>query len=284
LVGCKPDRKQISKKEFGRDVEGVRADTRRAARVRDPGREGTLAIGAVLGGVRYYPDVIAVTGLAFEARIAGGRTVLGDGLRNEARLREMISRGCRGIISFGVAGGLSPDLRPGQWVVASRVMSDNECLVVDAHWSQRILDALPRAEYVPMAGVDAPVADPSAKRALFKRTGASTVDMESHIAARIAAAYGLRFAACRVIIDPADRALPPAALQGLGAQGVVDLRGIMRSIMEQPSQLPELLRLALDASIAKATLQRGRDVLGPTFGFPVVSPLAQPLELQAASC
>jgi adenosylhomocysteine nucleosidase len=231
-----------------------------------------LTFGTALSGIRYNPEVIAVTGLAFEARIAGGIAILGEGLRNETNVREMVAQGCRGIVSFGVAGGLAPHLRAGQWVVASRVTSHNFQYGVDVNWSRQILDVLPEAEYVSMFGVEEPIADPTAKRALLERSGADTVDMESHLAARVAAAYGLRFAACRVIIDPAQRALPPAALLGLSARGTLDLRSIAHSIIGQPSQLPDLLRLAIDACIARVALRRGRGLLGPTFGFPMVSP------------
>jgi hypothetical protein len=57
--------------------------------------------------------VVAVTGLGFEARIAGSAAVIDCGLRNSALLRAIVARGCRGIISFGVAGGLAPGLPPG---------------------------------------------------------------------------------------------------------------------------------------------------------------------------
>src|SRR6202008_52779 len=71
--------------------------------------------------------VIAVTGMAFEARIARGKGVeavyaaRADLL--ERALNEAIARGCAGIISFGTAGGLAPDLAPGTLIVASSVHS-----------------------------------------------------------------------------------------------------------------------------------------------------------------
>jgi hypothetical protein len=47
--------------------------------------------------------------------------------------------------------------------------------------------------------------------------------MESHIAAEIAAAHQIPFAACRVIIDAAHRALPSAAGAALDSNGSVDV-------------------------------------------------------------
>jgi adenosylhomocysteine nucleosidase len=212
--------------------------------------------------------VVAVTGLAFEARIAGSAAVIECGLRNSAPLRALVARGCRGIISFGVAGGLAPGLPPGQWIVASAIVSNDEHHSVDRLWSECLLKMLPRAKHAAIAGVDATVNDPNDKRALHARTRALGVDMESHVAARVAHDHGLPFAACRVILDPAHRTLPPAARVSLRAQAVPDSRAVLRSVTAEPSQLPGLIRLALDASIAKMALRRGRALLGPSFAFP----------------
>jgi nucleoside phosphorylase len=57
------------------------------------------------------------------------------------------------------------------------------------------------------------------KRALRAETGALAVDMESHVAARVAARRGLPFAVVRVISDSADEALPPAAQIGMKPDG-----------------------------------------------------------------
>ena len=67
--------------------------------------------------------LIIVVGLAFEARIAAGpgmRVVCGGDSRHlSATLAAAIAEAralfgnCPGIISFGVAGGLAPQLRPG---------------------------------------------------------------------------------------------------------------------------------------------------------------------------
>ncbi len=231
-------------------------------------REGALRRLGDVSAIRHIRSVVTVTGLAFEARIAGGVAVVGDGIRTASTLSAIIGRGSRGIISFGIAGGLAPDLSPGQWVVASAVVSDKERHAVDMAWSERLLEALPGARHATIAGVDAPVSDPGEKRELHMRTGAHVVDMESHLAARIASEHGLPFTACRVIVDPAHRGLPPAALVGLAPEGIPDLGAVLRSVMEKPSQLPDLVRLAIDATIARAALRRGRALLGPSLAFP----------------
>jgi hypothetical protein len=118
-----------------------------------------------------------------------------------------------------------------------------------------------------MIGVDEPVATRHAKQALYHRTGALAVDMESHLAAKVALQFGLAFAAFRIVIDPADRTLPPAALLRPRCSGSSDLKAICRSLAQQPGQLPALARLALDAWMASRALLRGRRQLGERFAF-----------------
>jgi len=218
-----------------------------------------------------FKPVIAVTCLAYEARVAAGSGVSvvcsdQDGL--SAALEAAVNRGSSGIISFGIAGGLAPDLAPGNWVVAGAVVAGHERFPTDRAWSQQLLQALPQARQADIVSVRAPVADPQAKRRLHERTGTVAVDMESDIAARVAAARGLPFAACRVIIDPAHRALPPAALINLRPDGTPDLPAILRSVARQPLQLPGLMRIAIDDRIARSALLRGRRVLGAGLSFP----------------
>ena len=53
--------------------------------------------------------IAVVTGLAFEARVAAGLgvvTICGSASAIADRLADVVARGCRGIVSFGIAGGL----------------------------------------------------------------------------------------------------------------------------------------------------------------------------------
>src|SRR5436305_13202294 len=100
---------------------------------------------------------------------------------------------------------------------------------------------LPRSIQGPILAVEQLVASAQNKPELYARTGAIAVDMESHFAARIAAAHNLPFASCRVVIDPAHRKLPPAALLSLRHGGSVDLSAVVQSVIRTPGQLPNLL-------------------------------------------
>lgn len=214
-------------------------------------------------------SVIALVGLAFEARIAAGPGVLVICRGGESQAAEIlpaaIRGGCHSIISFGVAGGLSPDLVPGDCVVASAIVDYPALRPTDLLWSGKLLDMIPTARHGPIVGVNAVVSDPRDKRRLAELTGAVAVDMESHLVARLAASHGLSFASVRVIIDPANRVVPPAALLAMAPGGASDVSAMLWEILARPSQLAALMRIVADAYAARAALVRLRRVLGPDF-------------------
>jgi adenosylhomocysteine nucleosidase len=225
--------------------------------------------------------VIAFVGMAFEAKIAAGPGVLvfaRDSRRElTAAAKDAARLGYRGIISFGVAGGLASGLRPGDWVVASEVLASDMKHSTDQAWSSRLRDAIGGSNYASIIGVDTPIAEPATKQALHRTTGAVAVDMESHVVAQVAAAHGLAFAALRVIVDPVDRTIPPAALMGMGSGPRADSAAVLRELIARPAQLPRLVRVALDAYLARCAMQRARQLLGPHFGLtdPGLPALAQ---------
>jgi adenosylhomocysteine nucleosidase len=221
--------------------------------------------------------MIVVVGLAFEARIAAGPGVQvicsGDGRNLANSLASAVREGCAGLISFGVAGGLHPDLHPGDCIVASAVLSGGKRLPTDRGWSRNLIETVPGAALGVLVGVHAPVATPDAKRVLHQRTGAVAVDMESHIVASVAAKHTIPMAAIRVITDPAVRALPKSAIGAMRADGTTDIAAMLRLLVKNPWELPKILRTAFDARAARATLRRGRQLLGPSLGLPKVRQL-----------
>jgi hopanoid-associated phosphorylase len=217
--------------------------------------------------------IIVVSGLAREAAIAAGpgiATVVGggNGQRLARLLDEALAQGARGVMSFGIAGGVLPRLASGSLVIAETIVAGEERFAVDIGWRDRLAAGLPQARVAGIAGIERPAADRAAKQAFHAALGVVAVDMESLIAARLAAARNLPFAALRAIADPAERDLPPAALLPLKPDGSPDLSAVLASLMRRPSQFPGLLRLGFDARAAFAALLRARRALGPGLGAP----------------
>jgi hopanoid-associated phosphorylase len=192
----------------------------------------------------------------------------GDGHNLAATLTHAVAQGCGGLISFGVAGGLDPQLKPGTCIIGSEVVTERGRMPTDHQWSQRLLQTLPDPVHGALVGVGAPVADAHSKRALHLKTGAVAVDMESHVVADVAATHGLPMAAIRVITDPAKRSIPNVALAAMRPNGTVDVLAVMRSLLQKPRDVVALMQIALDARAARATLRQGRRLLGPRLGMP----------------
>jgi len=225
-------------------------------------------------------SVIAVCGLAIEARIAAGpgvRTVVGGGHAQPlaVALEREIERGAYGIMSFGIAGGLTEDLSAGTCVVARNIVTRSATWPVHAAWSNAIASVLPDALHADIAGVDAIVSKPQERESLRRVTGAVIVDTESHIAARIAANHRLPFAALRVVADSARRTLPPVAHVALRSDGKINHLAVLRSLARAPRQFGSLARTAVDARIAFRSLSRGRRRLGASLGFADFDELVQ---------
>ena len=221
--------------------------------------------------------ILAVTGLQRERRhlagpdvevVAGG----GDQRRLEAVL-ERLAPGMRGVISIGIAGALVPGLRPGRWMVATAVRDDGRALPTDPDWTDWLVSRLPQPERGMLLGVDTVAATAAQKAELRRTSNAIAVDMESHVAGRVARHHRLPFVAARVISDAAHRTLPPAARVGMRADGSVDLPAVLRSLAVAPWQLPALIRTGLEAETAFRALLRGHRLLGPGFGGPDVGKL-----------
>jgi hopanoid-associated phosphorylase len=220
--------------------------------------------------------VLAVTGLAREARIARRARLTpvisgGDGARLEERLNWAIAKGAKGIVSFGIAGALAPLLKVGDVIVATHVVHGDERYPTDPQWTAILRKKLPRATPAVLAGHDQIVSHIDGKRRLLALSGAAAVDMESHIAARLAHRHGIPFVAIRTISDAATRGLPPAALVPLKPSGRIRLGGVLASVASDPGQIPDLMKTGREAGRAMRALLRSRNALGLFLGCPYLN-------------
>ena len=177
---------------------------------------------------------------------AGGGTPAGA--RDAAR--SLVAGGVDGLVSFGLAGGLDPALRPGVVVVPAAVYCDGVRYQTDIALSDRFGGL---TGHLALASSQV-VADAGGKYHLHQTTGAHLVDLESGAVARVAQSSGLPFIIVRAICDPAERTLPPAALVALDRKGGIGLIRVIDSVLRQPGQLRSLVRLAQDAQRARRAL------------------------------
>jgi adenosylhomocysteine nucleosidase len=207
---------------------------------------GTCGVGTVI-----------VVGLHAEARLArrlGVPVEIGGGTAGgaEAAAHRAVAAGATALLSFGLAGGLDPGLRPGALVVPTAVLCDGTSFAADSVLLEWLGGATPHH----LLAVETIAADVATKRRLWLATGAAALDLESGAVARVAAGHGLPFAVLRAICDPVERDLPPAALAALDARGAIGLARVAVSVAARPGQIPTLLRLAADAAAARRALAR----------------------------
>ena len=174
----------------------------------------------------------------------------------------LIEHGVTHLGIAGVSGGLDPDLRSGQLVLASEVVDeDGNRWPVDPSF-HRALTACFGSEI--RTGGILTTASPlltSAQKALrFERCKALAVDMESAAVARVAASSGRPFFAIRAICDEANRSVPAALFDLVDELGRPRLLKLIGSLLHQPTLLPVLMRMQADFDRALRALRCGWQV------------------------
>jgi adenosylhomocysteine nucleosidase len=159
----------------------------------------------------------------------------------------LIEAGATALLSFGLAGGLDPELAAGSVVFPREVISgDGARFPTSMEWRERLTAVI--LKQGPVAGgalltsarpIDA-VAD---KAAAFRETGAVAVDMESLAVAQVAAGHRLPFMVVRVIVDTAEDVLPRAVVAA-SQGGQVRIWRLIGGLALAPAELFALIRLA----------------------------------------
>jgi hopanoid-associated phosphorylase len=216
-------------------------------------------------------DVLVVVGMTREAKIAAGAPVViggGDLAGLTDRLEHALRGGVAGVVSFGLCGALDPALTVGDLLIGETVSDEADSYDADAEWIERIAALLPEARLGRFARAERPVATAADKAELHEHTGAIAVDLESFPVARLARRFGVPFAVIRAVSDEADRALPPAAQVGLGADGRPAIGRVFASLRANPWQIGALIRTALEAEDGFHALERARQILGARLAGP----------------
>lgn len=209
-----------------------------------------------------------VAALSVEARILGHAVRRPDGLTSlrdgtlvalsgmgsssaAASAQALIEAGAVGLMSFGLAGGLDPDLRAGSIVVPGEVISPAGArFATSPDWRARLVAALGAtkgAERPVSVGALLTSAQPidtlEGKARAFEATGAVAVDMESLAVAEVAAGRGLPFIAVRVIVDTAADTLPRAVVAA-SVGGRVRIGRLLGELALAPVECLAMIRLA----------------------------------------
>ena len=107
----------------------------------------------------------------------------------------------------------------------------------------------------PLACTDEVITSSAGKRRLFEQTGAVAVDMETAAVLETAQENGLPGCAVRVIVDPADLALPEIVLRRVDDYGRLNGLALGLRLVTSPGQIPDMVRLARASHQAGKTMR-----------------------------
>ncbi len=201
--------------------------------------------------------------MAAEARLArglGGLVGIGGGGADGAAdaAERLLGQGALALLSFGLAGGLSPALEAGAVVVPASVLAGDQFWAVDPALAALLGE--PAGVLLAANGI---IATREAKQAAWRRTGAVAADLESGAVAQAASRRRIPFAVLRAVCDPARRSLPPAALDALDARGRIQAAALLASLLRHPGQVAGLAALAREAAQARRALLARVAATGP---------------------
>jgi nucleoside phosphorylase len=170
-----------------------------------------------------------------------------------------LASGASGLVSFGLAGALRPELAPGAVVLPRRVRSTTAEFAADPDWHAALASALLGARLAPsfddLLSVPAPLTTPAEKSAAYALSGAAAADMESAAIAAVAKRAGARFVALRVIVDAAGDSLPADVGRWVDERGESRLGAALAAAL-RPAQWHELWILAQRYRTARRMLER----------------------------
>jgi len=226
------------------------------------------------------PEIALITGLEFEAGLA--RKVLKEcddktpvfvsGLGApfaEDVVTKAKQAGAKGIVSFGVCGGLDPTLRAGS-IVLPKIILGPDPIAVDLAWHDRLHNQLASQFDIAtgkLLSVEKAVETVAEKQALYKSTRACAVDMESSLLARQAVKQGLAFIAVRAVHDPASQSIPPAFASMVKSNGQINNWKLVKGLIFNWPGFSQIKQMSENDLQARTNLQSLTHLALPDFSF-----------------
>ena len=180
----------------------------------------------------------------------------------QAAAELLVAQGATRLISWGCAAALCASLKPGDLVLADKLVDAEGnrdadfCISIDWHdYAKNRLAAFVVVHTGCLAESKSIVSSSEDKKQLQALTGAVALDMESIAIAKIARRHTLPFLAIRVIADPVDMNLPRAVNYALNDCGDMVLGKLLLFLALHPAELPGLIKLGLHFNAAKKTLK-----------------------------
>jgi adenosylhomocysteine nucleosidase len=181
--------------------------------------------------------------------------------------RWLVGEGVTALACVGVGAGLCPGLRPGEVVVGERVLEQG---TGPGAWNAHgpgtglaytmLLDHGIRAWRGTVLSTREAVLSAEEKSALYRKSGALSVDMESSSVARTAAEAHLPFLALRAVCDPQERTVDRDLTNCLDPTGRIRCSVLFKNLFRRPSLIAVLPPMARDFALALCALRQAWQV------------------------
>jgi adenosylhomocysteine nucleosidase len=154
------------------------------------------------------------------------------------------------LISAGIAGGLTPDLRIGETIFPVTIIDARDSSRHETAIQNTPIGRTPLAKTILVSSPE--IAGAEQKQKLGKAYGAHAVDMEGASVARAAEAHGLPFIAIKTISDEVDFELPE--MMPFFRDGEFQIARFVLHISIRPRLWLRVFRLARNTKIASENL------------------------------
>lgn len=191
-------------------------------------------------------------------RIVGARVACAAARPQKGRdlARELVTQGATRLMSFGIAGALSPSAKLGDVFIGTRVVSASGAWGCDEEWGRILSAQLPYAKLGGVYGSEKLIATAQEKAALYAKYDCEIVDMESQCVVKVAAEHGVPFTVIRAVCDDATMNVPPLVMAAIGDDGGIRVGAALASIAANPAQFIDLFRMARGTHRALAALRK----------------------------
>lgn len=169
------------------------------------------------------------------------------------------------IMSMGVAGGLAPEVKTGELVIANTATP----FLNDSPGDVPLMgeDALPgikekmaqfplKTRYGMIVSSPKPILTTEHKKEVFESYKADVVDMESAAVALAAAEKKLPFVAVRAVCDPANKSIPPAMTSLVDEMGRPKILTILGTFFKNPKLILSMMSTGKDYENALNSLRK----------------------------
>lgn len=185
-------------------------------------------------------------------------------LRAEQVAHALCAEGIDALISFGIAGAVSPTLSSGDLLLPEAVQWGGQEFETDTCLQQCLYPVIDKGVVIAEgkhAGVDSIVGRAADKHAFFTRTGVLALDEESGALAATAYLHGARLVVVRAVADTAAQSLPEEAGGWTDRAGNTRYGRVVVDALRRPSLLVALPQVARGFARALATLRQCREPL-----------------------